>query len=259
MTSPDFQTVSELAGEEISSEQLFRLCNRYYWAGQYCRDLEVLEVACGSGPGLGYLGTIASKVVAGDVSAEIVQRAKKHYGDRFDISVLDAVKTEFPDSSFDVVIIFEALYYVSDADQFVRECARLLRPGGTVLVSNANKDLFDFTASPYSKVYHGVVELGALFERHGFDCEFFGSTPVDGVNIRQRILRPVKALVASLGLMPKSMKSKRLLKRLVFGAPTLMPAEVEAGMAEVEAVPRLDPGRPDHRHKVIYCKATAKS
>lgn len=256
--APDFEAVTELAGEEVSPEQLFRLCNRYYWAARYCAGKDVFEVACGTGPGLGYLGKVARSVTAADISQPIVERARAHYGGRFDILCLDATDTGLPAGSFDVVLIFEALYYIPDAEKFVAECRRLLRPGGMVLVSNANKDLFDFNPSPFSHVYHGVVELGRLFDRFGFETEFFGSTPVGAVSLRQRLLRPVKAAVVRFDLMPKTMAGKRLLKRVVFGRPVPMPAEIDASMVPVETPTPLDAGRPDREHKVVYCKATLK-
>ncbi|MBO6719046.1 MAG: class I SAM-dependent methyltransferase [Rhizobiaceae bacterium] len=255
---PDFEAVTELAGEEISAEQLFRVCNRYYWAAEYCRGKDVFEVACGTGPGLGYLAGIAKSVVAGDISQPIVNRAKAHYGERLDILCIDATDTGLPAASFDVILIFEALYYIPDPAKFAAECRRLLRPGGVVLVSNANKDLFDFNPSPFSHAYHGVVELGALFAGHGFETEFFGSTPVSTASLRQRILRPIKAAVVRFNLMPRTMAGKKLLKRLVFGQPVAMPAEITATMVPHEEPTPLASGKPDRRHKVIYCKATLK-
>jgi SAM-dependent methyltransferase len=254
--TPDFESVTELAGEEVSREQVDRVCNRYYWAGQFCQGKDVLEVACGTGPGLGYLGTLARSVKASDLTPSIVARAKAHYGDRFDISVGDATATGLPDQSVDVVLIFEALYYIPDPEKFAAECRRILRPGGMVLVSNANKDLFDFNPSPHSFTYHGVAELGDLFARQGFSSQFWGSTPLGSVSLPQRILRPIKAIVVKLNLMPKTMGGKRLLKRLVFGAPVAMPAEITADMAPVEVPTVLPAGKPDASHKVIYCKAT---
>ena len=253
---PDFEAVTELAGEEISSEQLFRVCNRYYWAAQYCKGREVFEVACGTGPGLGYLAEIAKSVVAADISQPIVDRARAHYGDRLDILCLDATDTGLPAASFDVILMFEALYYMPHPEKFVAECRRLLRPGGTVLVSNANKDLFDFNPSPYSHIYHGVVELGRLFADHGFETEFFGSTPVETTSLRQRILRPIKAAFVRFNLMPRTMAGKKLLKRLVFGQPVPMPAEITGAMVPRETPAQLASGKPDRGHKVIYCKAT---
>jgi SAM-dependent methyltransferase len=255
---PDFEAVTELAGEEVSPEQLFRVCNRYYWAAQYCAGKDVFEVACGTGPGLGYLAGVARSVVAADISQPIVDRAKAHYGNRFQILCLDATQTGLPAASFDAILIFEALYYIPDPEKFVTECRRLLRPGGIVLVSNANKDLFDFNPSPYSHTYHGVVELEGLFGSFGFETEFFGSTPVQATSMRQRLLRPIKAGLVRFNLMPKTMAGKRLLKRLVFGRPVPMPAEITASMVAREIPRPLAAGVPDREHKVIYCKATLK-
>lgn len=254
--APDYEAVTELAGEEVSSEQLARLCNRYYWAADYCDGKDVLEVACGTGPGLGYLGKTARSVIASDISETIVARAKAHYADRFRILQLDATATGLPDASVDVILIFEALYYIPDPARFVAECRRLLRPGGSVLVSNANKDLFDFNPSPHSHVYHGVRELGELFGAAGFKTEFFGATPISEALLLQRLLRPIKAVVVKLNLMPKTMAGKKLLKRLVFGAPVLMPAEIIAELAPRERPVPLPADVADTGHKVIYCKAT---
>ena len=44
----DYSTVTEIAGEDISQEQLERLYHRYYWAGNYCEGKDVVEVACGT-------------------------------------------------------------------------------------------------------------------------------------------------------------------------------------------------------------------
>ena len=51
----DYISVTEIAGDDVTQEQVDRLCNRYYWAASYCQDKDVVEAACGSGQGLGYL------------------------------------------------------------------------------------------------------------------------------------------------------------------------------------------------------------
>jgi hypothetical protein len=127
-----------------------------------------------------------------------------------------------------------------------------------VLIASANKDLFDFNPSPHSYRYYGVVELQILFETFGFETVFFGDTPVDTVSVRQKMLRPVKKMVVSLGLMPKSMAGKKLLKRLIFGNLVQMPAEIDATTAQYVEPNRLQPDRPDVAHKVIYCAASLR-
>jgi len=61
----DYVSVTEIAGDEVTQEQIDRLCNRYYWAGKYCSGKGVVEAACVSGQGLGYLSGIAKSLEAG--------------------------------------------------------------------------------------------------------------------------------------------------------------------------------------------------
>ena len=56
--SGDYISVTEIAGDEVTGEQIVRLGNRYYWAGCYCAGKDVVEAACGTGQGLGYLAGI---------------------------------------------------------------------------------------------------------------------------------------------------------------------------------------------------------
>ena len=125
-----------------------------------------------------------------------------------------------------------------------------------VLLATANKDLYDFNPSPHSYRYYGVPELNELFSKYGFKARFYGDTPVEALSLRQKILRPVKKLVVSSGLMPKSMAGKKLLKKLVFGNLIPMPAEIDETTARYEEPHPIPPDLPDTRHKVIYCAAT---
>jgi len=251
----DFVSVTELAGDEVSAEQVERICRRYYWAGEYCREKDVLEVACGAGQGVGYLASLSKSVIAGDVSEPILAIAARHYGDRFAFRQVDAHKMPFEPSTFDVVVIFEAIYYLRDLDQFFAECKRVLRPQGVLLIVTANKDLFDFNASPHSFRYPGVPELNYDLGRFGFACEFFGDTPVQAVSTRQRVLRPLKMIASRLGLIPKTTSGKKLLKRLVFGKLVKMPAEIRENTYPYVKPTPLDPNVPDTGHKVIFCAA----
>lgn len=252
----DFLSVTELAGAEISREQLERMCHRYYWAAQYCDGKDVLEVACGAGQGLSYLRSRARSVSAGDYSPEILARPAALLKDQIDLRVFDAQQMPYADQSFDVVILFEALYYLPSAERFVREARRVLRPNGVLLIASANKDLYDFNPSPHSFVYFGVVEMRDLLTAQGFQPVFQGYLRTDSVSIRQRLLRPLKAIAVKLNLVPKTMTGKRILKRLVFGEMTLMPEQITADMLKDHRPPaQLSADAPDRVHKVIYCAA----
>lgn len=251
----DFTAVTEIGGAEVSREQVERLAHRYIWAATFCAGKDVLEVACGSGQGLGLLAARAKTLQAGDISEELLRQARSHYGDRVSLESIDALQMPCGERSLDVVILFEALYYLTPAERFVEECGRVLRKGGTVLIATANKDLFDFSPSLYSNRYYGTVELRELFQQKGFEVSLFGTMPVTQISLRQRILRPVKKAVVTLGLMPKTMIGKKFLRRLVFGSLITMPPEIAEGMTDYEPPTPLDAGQPDRQHKVIYCAA----
>ncbi len=114
----------------------------------------------------------------------------------------DAQVMPFEGQSADVVILFEAIYYLPSAEHFIAECQRVLRPGGQILIVTANKDLYDFNPSPHCHVYYGVIELDRLFTEHGFVVECFGYHSIRDVSLRQKVLRPVKKLTVALGLIP---------------------------------------------------------
>jgi SAM-dependent methyltransferase len=253
----DFRAVTELPDTPISREQLERLVNRYTWASSYCRGRDVVEAGCGIGPGLGMLAGVARSLEAGDYCRANLDLAGRHYNSRIRLLEFNAEAMPFADNSKDVIILFEAIYYLPQPERFLAECVRVLREGGQVLLATANKDLWDFHPSPYSHAYFGVVELGSIFAQFGFSCIFFGFQPVDHSPVRQRLLRPLKRAAVMSGIMPKTMKGKRWLKRIVFGRQAAMPAELVFDAPGYEAPQPIGPDGPDRRHKIIYCAATA--
>jgi len=117
MSIIDFTTVSELAGDKVSRQQIDRACHRYCWASMFCRDKDVLEVACASGHGLGMLARTARSLKAGDFTEKMLRMARLHYGDRIELSQFDARAIPYSDRSFDVIILFEAIYYVPSVEK----------------------------------------------------------------------------------------------------------------------------------------------
>jgi SAM-dependent methyltransferase len=253
-----FTSVTEISGDEVTKEQIDRAYRRYIWGSQFCLGKDVLEVACGSGFGLGLLARKSNSFRAGDYDPALVAHANKVYGGRIEILELDAENLPFPDHSLDVIMIFEAVYYL-DFDRFLDECARLLRPGGRVLISSANKDLFDFNPSPQSTQYLGVVEFGDAFRARGFDMSFYGCSPVSEVGLWQKMLRPVKKWAVSLGMIPKTMTGKKFLKRLVFGGLRTMPEELREEAWQGSMPEPIPAERPDTIHKIIYCEARLRA
>ena len=250
-----FKLVTEVGGELVSKGQIDRFVQRYTWAGKIVRGKDVLELACGAGPGLGHLVSQAQTLVAGDISGDLLAMAKAHYGSRVDLRKLDACRTGLASASFDAIILFEAIYYLQNVQLFLDEAHRLLRQGGLLLLATANKDLVDFNPSPFSFQYFNPPELAALLGEHGFNSAFFGGSPVPSGGFKNQTLRLLKRFAAGHGLIPKSMNGKRILKRLVFGSLLPMPRELTNFQYHFEAPVPIPADFPNDLHQVLYCLA----
>ncbi len=251
----DYRTVTELSGEKVSQEQVERIYQRYYWADIYCRNKSVLEVACGSGQGIGYLGDSADSFTGGDISEDILTLANATYKGKARLCCFDAQALPFQSHSQDIVLLFEAIYYLPNVKQFLKECRRVLCDRGELLIVTANKDLYDFNPSPYSHTYYGVVEMSRLLRKFSFQVTAYGSWSVKKLRLRQKFLRLVKKLAVSLNLIPKTMAGKQILKRLVFGRLLAMPTRIEAKSYDYHPPVLLPLHLPCEDQKVLFFRA----
>ncbi|MBM4030067.1 MAG: class I SAM-dependent methyltransferase, partial [Planctomycetes bacterium] len=200
----DFSIVTEATGTPVTREALSMMYTRYRLAAEYCENKDVLKVACGSGQGLGYLATKVGRVVGGDCTEKLLRVASRHYHGRMPLVRLDAQMLPFKDQSFDVVILYEAIYYLVRPDQFLAESRRVLRDQGTILISTVNKEWSDFNPSPLSARYFSAQELGELLKSQGFNAELYGAFPVCGESIKDRTLSLLKRAAVQLHLIPKT-------------------------------------------------------
>jgi SAM-dependent methyltransferase len=251
----DYTQVTEITGEPVSREQIERMLTRYHWARTFCDNREVLELACGSGQGLGFLARGAKKIVGGDYCPELLRIARNHYQDRVPLLRLDAQAIPFQDESFDVVLLYEAIYYLPDRVAFARECYRVLRPEGQLLLCTANKDLPDFNPSPYSFFYPNPLDFVQWLRPLGFQVECFADSSVDYGNRKQKILSEVKKTMVRFDLMPKTMTGKKIFRRLVFGKLVPLPSELTEDMGFPSNPYPISSERKDTVHKVIFALA----
>ncbi|MBK9123563.1 MAG: class I SAM-dependent methyltransferase [Chloroflexi bacterium] len=110
---------------------------RYDFARGYVAGKHVLDVACGVGYGSHYLSEAAASVTGLDLDTWSVEYARERYGDRPSVTfeVGNALDMPFETGQFDVVCSFETIEHVQDADAFLREVLRVLKPGGVFIVS----------------------------------------------------------------------------------------------------------------------------
>lgn len=251
----EYSTVTELAGDEISSVQLKNCIQRYYWAGNFCEGKDVLEVACGTGQGLGFLASHSKKILAGDFTLSNLEIAKSHYGNTIPLLQLNAQDLPFKDGSLDVILLLEAIYYLPEANKFLSESRRVLRKNGRVLIVTTNKDIFGFNPSSFSTTYYGISELKDLLLKNGFSCEFFGVDSENVSSFRKIIVRWVKYLAVTLNLIPKTMEGKKWLKKIIFGDLVKLPNEIKEGMSAFVEPSLLDDSKAETEHEILFCSA----
>ncbi|HUG69159.1 MAG TPA: methyltransferase domain-containing protein, partial [Pirellulaceae bacterium] len=254
-----FASVTETPGTPINQEQLAMLHTRYAWAGEFADGKDVLEVACGSGIGLGHLATRARSVVGGDYDPRLAEIARRTYTDRIAVSTMDAQSLPFDDATFDVVLLFEAIYYLTQPEVFFAEAHRVLRPGGSVLICSANCERRDFNVSPFSSRYFSARELSELLLQSGFRTEVYAGFPLIPGGLTDRIRDSVRAVAVKLHLVPKTMRWKARIKRLFFGKLEEMPAELGKELPRAESLLRVDASQPISDFKVLYAVGTREA
>ncbi len=94
----------------------------------------VIDVGCGDGRHIVEAARRGCFAVGLDYDADELRRARtRSGGQRVDLVVGDASRLPFRDAVFDAVICTETLEHLPDDTGAMREIARLLRPGGTLL------------------------------------------------------------------------------------------------------------------------------
>jgi len=253
-----YYEITERPGQKATREQLERLYQRYHFACKYISGGSVLEVACGSGMGLGYLSGYASRVVGGDIDRINAEAAALYHRRNGKITVLelDAHDLPFDDESFDTIVLFEAIYYLEKPEQFISEAHRLLKNSGHLIICTVNKSWKDFHPSKYSFVYLSAPELHALLQSIFVNVETYGAFEVKDTAINTKVFSLLKRTASRLNLIPGSLKARERLKRLFIGSLEPIPAEINDGMAEYHEPERLGSDYPTDRYKILYAIAT---
>jgi len=120
------------------------------------RAASVLDVGCGAGTHLAWLGErfAGARRVGIDLERAPLRFCRDDGGHR--VCQADAARLPFASGSFDLVTALDALEHVEDDAAALRECLRVLRPGGALLAS----------VPAFRSLWGSVDELGHHHRRY---------------------------------------------------------------------------------------------
>jgi SAM-dependent methyltransferase len=136
-----------------------------------CAGRVVLDAGCGEGYGADLLADVARRVIAVDHDPLTVGHLARSYP-RLAAVLGDIRALPLATSSVDSVVSLQVVEHVWEQVQFLVGCARVLRPGGELLVSTPNRLTFSPGSHTQRNPFHTVElspdELADLLGCAGF-------------------------------------------------------------------------------------------
>ena len=135
----------------------------------------VLDVGTGTGRMLQLLADRADRVVGLDTSHSMLSVARANLervdAPRWELRQGDVHSPPLDRESFDLVVIHQVLHYLDDPARAVGEAARLVAPGGRLLVVDFAPHRHDFLrAAAHRRLGFTHDQLRDWFDQAGFDC-----------------------------------------------------------------------------------------
>lgn len=178
--APDGDSALPLTGErtvpglDVENYWFRRHEVAYLRLADRCTGRDVLEAGFGEGYGADLLAGVARSVIGVDYDESAVAHARARYP-RVEVRHGNLAELPLPDGSVDVVVNFQVIEHLWDQSQFVAECARVLRPGGVLLMSTPNRITFtpdsDTPVNPFHTRELSAAELTELLTDGGFELE----------------------------------------------------------------------------------------
>jgi SAM-dependent methyltransferase len=144
--------------------------------------LNTLEIGCGTGAFSRRLAEVSERVVALDLSPEMIRVAHSRSANfpNIDFQLIDVMEWDFPASYFDCICTIATLHHLPQREMLLK-AKEALKPGGVVIVldlvvSKGARDAFlDFIAIGVSvglRLFHNgrfqpPPEVRAAWEEHG--------------------------------------------------------------------------------------------
>jgi 2-polyprenyl-3-methyl-5-hydroxy-6-metoxy-1,4-benzoquinol methylase len=174
---------TEITSEQITSDNPIhqRLFKAYIAAHDYVAG-DVLEVGCGEGRGIDQLTQNARSFTAVDKIKPVIEGLRQKHPSARLISMNIPPLTGLDDNAYDLVVSFQVIEHIENDELFLQEIHRVLRPGGTALLTTPNRKL-SLTRNPWHVREYLPNELKQLAQK------FFSSVDMKGITGNEKVMR----------------------------------------------------------------------
>lgn len=163
-----FATAERVSLEMADNYVFQRSLLAYHTAAKVVKG-DILEIGTGSGYGVEILAPKATRYISVDkkLPKNILQLDNVEY---YDMTV---PPIEFENGMFNAVVSFQVIEHIKEDLEFVREVARVLRPGGMFVVSTPNAPM-SLTRNPWHVREYNADELRNILECHFSEVRAYG-------------------------------------------------------------------------------------
>jgi ArsR family transcriptional regulator len=141
------------------------------------------DLGCGTGQVAATLAPFVKQVIAVDRSADMLQAARRRVRDLPNVDVRRGELEALPiqDDELDAASLLLVLHHLPDPAEALREAARVLRPGGRILISDMLPHDREIYRQQMGHVWLGFSEeaLRRMLANAGFDRVHVASLPAD--------------------------------------------------------------------------------
>lgn len=166
---------------------------------------DVLDAGSGDGAVAGYLAPYCRSLTCIDTSARMIEAAEERLAKypHARAQRADCHSLPFRAASFDAVLLFHTLTYADDPKRAVEECARVLRPGGRLVVQSLDQHPHRALTAAYGERHAGFSPraLRAMLTHAGL------TVSSSAVACREA-KKPHFQTIVSIAQKPKSRSSK---------------------------------------------------
>ena len=179
----------------------------------------------------------------------IKKEKKNNPGSKFQL--IDFQKNNNFKKKFDVIIIFEMIYYIQNLENFFKNISVLLRFNGCILLCNANKNVLGFTPGKYSNKYFDYKNLNQIAQNFGLKItDSYVGTKIN-MNFKNKLLSKIKSIATKYNLIPSTMEKKNFLKKIYYGGQfSKMPKAIK--QKKTKSIFRVKNKYNSKNYKVLY-------